>query len=105
MGDLKMATTDTDLCIGGPLDGKLLAHNGERYCVKLLEPMPTPLEMWNDDEITRPIRTKAIWYVRDMIRSSTGRFTYWRPEDQSVHETIELLFCGYSGMNALAGKG
>ena len=75
------------ICIGGPADGKIInSAAGQTIKVPQLSMMPI------SPASTTPTKTKFVDYTREAIQGQTTTFTFWRPVDQSIDDTIELLF-------------
>jgi hypothetical protein len=75
------------VCIGGPKDGQLVSHE-ERYF--FCQEVPKLSQ-----DITETVTVTNFVYVKDVIRTPHSQFFYWRPEKQSVDNTLQMLFDGY----------
>jgi hypothetical protein len=84
------------LCVGGPLDGKMLQHNGAVYKMPVRRDGPIPasrVDYTTGD--TKPLETFT--YI---IYGIDGRWL-WAREGQSLGEVLETLLDAYWQYRAL----
>lgn len=86
-------TIYTGLCVGGPRDGELLAHDGTVYRMPIQPPLVA--DIVGASLRFRPVDVKEFVYVRSVARLGSADLPIWKPVDQSDDETIATLCAGY----------
>ena len=89
------------LCVGGPYAGRRYAVKDERMgfrVPKLVRHMPRITEF---NPALAPATVEYVTYVADRIRCANpdDEVWFWRPLDQSVKATMELLLERYEQAN------
>jgi len=84
------------LCVGGPHDGKTADHTGPHHRAAVFKRRPLPMSS-SPDDITRTIDIEYVDYSFERLRChDTGEtLGIWRPEHQSMSETLKMLITGY----------
>jgi len=89
------------LCIGGPYDGRRYVSNGLNFKVPKLIKSPSPFRNPMIDQVSGTV--EWTYYIADRIRCSNpdDEVWFWRPENQSVKTTMNLLLERYEQSNNL----
>lgn len=83
------------LCIGGPLAGQRKEILYGRKFIAFQEPDLPPL-YWRDYYSPHDtVEFKQIIYTLQSINTPEGEVTFWIPEQQTMLETLTLLFETY----------
>lgn len=92
--------TKAYLCVGGPYDGRRYASERDLgfHVPKLVRPMHAPSRLM---PTVAPATVENVTYVADRIRcgSPDKEVWFWRPAEQSVQQTMEMLLERYEQAN------
>jgi hypothetical protein len=91
------------ICVGGPFDGRQVETKGEPFFKALSMPR-VPLMAFPVDgfELAKSTETPYTFYVWETLRCPPTKddprcrgFGIWRPEQQSLADTMAMLITGY----------
>ncbi len=89
-----MTEKHSDLCVGGPLDGKrFAAARGSGFRVPIREPLPDPVSI--DYRPNATVKVVDERYRSESFNTPQGSVTFWVPSDQTPLETITRLLKVY----------
>ena len=88
-----MEIIETKLCVGGPLNGQRYATRDGRS--SFTAPVRQKLAPLEAELMIAPVDVHHVTYCEENFRTATRIFTFWRPVDQSVEMSVEMLFGSY----------
>jgi hypothetical protein len=84
------------LCIGGPLDGAYMVQPVGCTSFRVPVNQYAGFLAVPSHEAMKPVEIDITTYVEDAIHTPGKTIFFWRPDTQSIVETLDLLFTRYA---------
>ena len=89
------------LCVGGPYDGRRYAPKGGRLGFQVPKMVRMTHAPTAFNPTIAPASIEYVTYVAERVRAQNmdDEVWFWKPEDQSIKQTMEMLLARYEQAN------